>query len=182
MDFLKNLKKKTLLVVPNSMKSTILEKIQKLDFLPNIKILCFSELLQKFDFNYTKEACIYLTQKYHFSVDIAEVYIQNMYFLDEDCVVSPKLKKILEIKKDLFEQKLFYKDHLFIDIIKNWDVIIYGYDYFLKEEQKFIDHLKSLTCVRIYPKESVPSKQCIVHQFQTIEEELEYVLNQFANY
>ena len=55
MDFLNNLKEQSLLIIPNNLKTKVLEEINKQERLINVKILTFNEFNKHYFFDYNQE-------------------------------------------------------------------------------------------------------------------------------
>ena len=60
MEFLKNIKNKTLLITDNSLKNKILDEINSLDNLVNIKIITKEEFIKRYYFDYNEETIYYV--------------------------------------------------------------------------------------------------------------------------
>ena len=68
MDFLKNIKNKTLIIVEDNLKNKILEVIDKQNKLINLKILTITEFYKRYFFDYNKETLYYLNKNYSYTV------------------------------------------------------------------------------------------------------------------
>lgn len=176
MEFLKYIKNKTLLIVPNVQKKKILEELDTYDALFNIKIMSFQEFKKKYYFDYTKETLLYMVRKYDLKIDVARVYIENMYSLSGLYTSSDKLNELTLMKSNLLDHNLLVKDPFFVESLKSYSILFYGYDYYLKEEEMLIEELKKITDVQVFRKAVYPFKKLAAYEFLTIDEEVEYVL------
>lgn len=176
MEFLKNIQKDTLLIAPSNMKRKVLEELDSLNTLITIKMMSFRELLEKLDFSYNEETLLYLSKTYNVKPHTAKIYIKNLYYLKDQETDDIQVRKLQEMKKDLQAKKLIDTDLLFIEYLKEQNILFYGYDYYTKEEKKLIEELQKITNVEVYMENSVTEKQLIVYPFQTIEEEIESVV------
>ncbi len=180
MEFLNEIEDGSILVTPNSWKLKILKEIDAHKKLHNIKIMSFDELLNLTEFSISKEALFYLTKEKKIPLSIAHIYLKNMYYIEEE-TDNERLQELFNLKKELFSKKLLKKDELFVKSLEKRSLYFYGYDFFLKEEQKFIQKLSSHANIQIHKKPERPPKELTVYKFQTIQEELEYVLQQICD-
>ena len=71
------------LIITNELdKKRILKKGNDLKELIPGKIMGYREFLKKIYFDYTEEAVVYIVEKYQVTKEIAEIYLQNLYYLD----------------------------------------------------------------------------------------------------
>ena len=82
MNFLDNIKDETILIVPNTLKSKILEYIDKLDHLVNVKLYGLNEVRDHLHFSYKEEAILYLMDKFGYKYEVSSTLIKNMYFTE----------------------------------------------------------------------------------------------------
>ena len=74
----------SIIVVTNSgNKENILKEISNKGKLINLKFYSFNDLKKGLFFDYDNEALLYIMNKYHVNLDIARVYLENMYFLKD---------------------------------------------------------------------------------------------------
>ena len=81
MDFLKNIKNKTLIIVEDNLKNKILEIIDKQNKLINLKILTITEFYKRYFFDYNKETLYYLCKNYNLSVSNSKMYLDNIKYV-----------------------------------------------------------------------------------------------------
>ena len=79
MNFLKDLKNNSLLICPNDIKNTILQELNKMKKLINIKFMTIEELIKKYYFDYDNKTILYLMNTYNINYDIALIYLKNIY-------------------------------------------------------------------------------------------------------
>ena len=72
-----------LVIVKDEMKNSLLELISKCNKILNIKIITLSELKKKYYFDYDREAIHYICNKYNVNFDVAKIYLNNMYYLND---------------------------------------------------------------------------------------------------
>ena len=63
MDFLNDIKEKTIIVCPNTVKEKLLTEINKYNRLINVKIITLEELKRLVYFDYDESAILYLIEK-----------------------------------------------------------------------------------------------------------------------
>lgn len=180
MELLKYLKNGSVLVVPTVIKKQLLEEIDTLDTLLNIKMMSKQEFIRQYYFDYDKETLIYLTNKYDIKLEVAKVYIENMYKLNDAFTSSNSLNELTLMKNNLLDHGLLKTNAIFKEYLKNHPVIFYGYDYYLKEDERLIDELKTITDVQVFRQAENPQKELTVYEFATIFDEVEFVLNKIC--
>ena len=140
MEFLNEIKTSTLIITNN--KKDILEYLTKINDLKDIKIISFKELIENLTFTYDEKSLVFLCNKLNIKKTISEIYLKNIYFIEDKEYKSNKLKKLKEIKELLDKQDLLIYNKEFINYLKQKEVIIYGYNSFTKYEQNIINKLK----------------------------------------
>ena len=119
MEFLKEIKEDTILIIPNNLKEKILKYIDSLDKLIPIKIFSLEELKKKIYFDYDIHAILYLMDKYHYKYEVSKVLLDNMYYVSDERYSSNKLNHLVTLKQELKSSSLLKEDPLFFDFIHN---------------------------------------------------------------
>lgn len=169
------LKDNTLLIVPNNLKIKILMMFDKFNELKNIKIMSLEDVLRHLYFDYNEETIFRMMTKYSLKYNISKVYIENMYYIDTYLYDSDKLNDLVLKFRFLLDNNLLIVDGLFKNFLKKRKIVLYGYDFLTKFQDKVVGQLKEITSVEIIKREEVKKHQLDVYQFQTIEEEVEFV-------
>ncbi len=177
MKVLDYLKDNLLIITSNNAKEKIIQKIS-LEPIFNYKILTMDELKQELFFSYDIDAILYIVNKYNIKPENANEYINYMYFLEDKEYKSSKLNMLLKIKKELEENNLLKKDELFLNIIKNMEVVVYGIDILSKENTKI---LQKLPQKYTFIKDDMCKKINTIYKFDTIHEEINYLLNEISS-
>lgn len=172
MDFLENLTSETLLIAPSQTKEKILEKINKLDKLINIKIMSFEELKKNILFDYNIETILYLMNKYNYKYEVAKNYIENLYFITKENYQAEKLIFLKNLKDELEENKLLEHNALFKNAYKNKSVVVFGYNNVSRFNQYLLSFFSS---VKIIEKKINEDKKN-VYEFETLNEEILFIL------
>ena len=82
MNFIDNL----VLIVPSNIKQDIIEKIRKDNSLLDITFITKEEFIKKSVFDYDNKTIHYLMNKYNLKYEIALVFLNNIYYIDNTMV------------------------------------------------------------------------------------------------
>ena len=113
MEFLKEIKEKTLLLVEDNLKNKILENIEKENQLINIKIMTRSEFIKHYFYDYNEETIYYIAREYHTNSKNAKIYLENMKYVNYLKDDNSKVKFLKELYQDLKEKKLIIVDDFY---------------------------------------------------------------------
>ena len=174
MEFIDSLNDKTIIITNYSYKLDLLKKIDSSGKLFNLKFMTMEEVINKFYFTYDENAIYYLMDKYRVTRDIAGIYLKNIYFVDDKKYSNEKLDLLVRIKKDLRDNKLLIRDDLFLDFIKDKELVFYNFNDFSLFEKDLIKRLEKITKVRVVNKNYKKYSHKIYH-FDTIFDETEFV-------
>ena len=127
------------------------------------KVLTKSEFIDKYYYNY-EDAILKIMHDYNKNYEVAKEIFKYAVFTNEDNAKTEKLKKLLEIKNSLKEEKAFKnyiknKDIIFKNIAKNklfLDLGKYETDEYLDEKRFYTIH-KNITNEVIYVFEKISS-------------------------
>ena len=97
----------SIVICSNQMKKNILNQ----NLLLNIKIMTINELIKKLTFDYDEKAIFHIMQKENIKYSLAQMYLDNIYYIENKEYESPKLKKLVEIKESVKELLIY--DELF---------------------------------------------------------------------
>jgi hypothetical protein len=140
------------LVITNN-KKNILNYLNNNKKLLNIKIMSLQEFKDKYFGCYNEKAIYYLIKKYHYKYEIAKMYLNNFLFIPE-------------LKKELEENNLIYKEPLFKESLKRI-VIDTEIDPYIKKEIEKYEF--------IYLKKESNNYKPNVYEFENIEDEVNFV-------
>lgn len=147
--------------------------------LTNIKFLNMKEIIKHYYFDYNEKAIYYLMHNYNLNYDIACTYLENMYYVNNVKYNNEKLDNLVKLKEELINNNLLIYDELFINMIKNRDVIVYKLDLNNFEENLIIE-LEKYTRVSYIDKKYNNYKHDVI-KFNTIDEEVEFVAYSIAH-
>lgn len=74
------LKDNDILILNPSQKQKVIEECSSKNLL-NIKFMTLNDLKENFYFKYDEKAHLYLMKKYDFAYDVANKYLNNLYYL-----------------------------------------------------------------------------------------------------
>ena len=98
MDFIKNIKNNSLLIIPNNIKEKVIEYISSLDRIIDVKILSLNELKKELLFNIDDESILFLMDKYNLKKEVAVEYLNNIYYVDNKSIKIPLIYGTTELK------------------------------------------------------------------------------------
>ena len=178
MDFIKQLKDNSILLVPYNIKDKILEYIDLNNILKPIKIITFNDLKNGLLYTYENQAIYEVMKRYNVNYGVAKNYISDTYYVDDSD--NFKMNHLRDVKSFLDENNFLIYDKLFRDLLKTKDVFyVYGFDYINKFNSYLLDIVKEYTEVIIIPKEKFDYKHN-VYEFKTMDDEVSYVAEEIS--
>lgn len=178
MDFIKQLKGNSILLVPYNIKDKILEYIDLNNILIPIKIITFNDLKNGLLYTYENQAIYEVMKKYNVNYGVAKNYISDTYYVDDSD--NFKMNHLRDVKTFLNENNLLIYDKLFRNLLKTKDAFyVYGFDYINKFNSYLLDIVKEYTEVIIIPKEKFDYKHN-VYEFKTMDDEVSYVAEEIS--
>ena len=173
MDFKTIAEDNLLIICDNDIKKKMLSFLNAEKNIYDIKFMNINEVVKKLYFDYDKESIYYLMNKYNLTYEIAKIYIDNMYYIDDKEYKNDKLNMLVKYKKELEENNLLIKDPLFIDYIKNKKIKVC-----MRKISKYNNYvfniLRNYTSVEIYDFKYDNYKHK-VYEFDYLDKEIEYV-------
>ena len=163
--------KEKLLIIPSNFK-----KIKKINnnLLSNIKVTTFNEIKEELYFKYNEEAIHFIMKKCSVNYELARIYIENMYYIENKKYNISKLDNLVSLKQDLENNKLLIKNKLYKSFLKTKNIVIENYSNFTKFEKKIINELREITTVDIiYRIEEKHIEYC--YELNKIFDEVEYI-------
>ena len=179
MDILE-IKNNTIIVCSNNEKKNLLKKLNESDKLLPIKFLSKSDFIKTLTFSYDEKTLYYVRKKYNVKIEVAKEYLDNIYYVSDKKYDNDKLDFLVNLKKDLIENKLLKTDELFINSLKCKDIIIYNLGYIDNFLSKLLDNIKSVCNVKIVNKENETLYSKKVYRFTHIDDEVNYIACQIC--
>jgi len=163
-----------IIITSNITKKELLKSFNS--SLNNIKIYTISEFNKLYYGNYSKEAILYIMNKYNVIYEIANIYLNNLTYIEDKEYKRPKLKFLKELKQDLINNKLYKINNLFKESLKEKKIIIYNL-YPTKELELLKQSLDSFSHVEIINNKEKKYLKHDIYLLPTIEDEVVYVAN-----
>ena len=135
----------------------------------NNKFYSFRELKKKLIFDYNNKTIEYVMNKYNVNINIAKIYLENLYFLKD--LEDNKVKFLNALKKDLDENNLLIYNKEFRKYLENKDITVYNKSKLSKEEKRILEGL-NIRIENNLNNNYEPS----IYEAENIEEEVEYVV------
>jgi len=168
--------KNSIIIVRDEAKDSIIKKISSK--LLNIKVITLSELKKNYYFDYTKEAVYEISKKYNCIVEVAEIYIQNLYYIQD--IEEEKIRFLKSIRDYLDEKKLLKRNPLFRSYLKGKKIVLYNLENVDKFYKNIFDELRKYSEVCKYSEEREKS---IKHIYKALnkDEEIAFVACSIVN-
>lgn len=171
MNFYNEIQDNTIIICENNYKKYILKELNKKQLFLNIKFFSKKEFLNEYLFKYNERTLAYLINKYNYKVDIAKMYLNNLYNIENREYNNEKLQFLTNLKEELDKNKLLIYNDNFKNTLKNKNILVVGYPYLEKYE---LDIFNKLNANIINDKETNNNHK-YVYEFKTQEEEINYV-------
>lgn len=155
-----------IVITSNNNKMNLLKKFLKEKKFNKYKFYTMNEFKKNMCFDYNDEALEYIVSKYHVNLNIAKIYMDNMYFLE--CIDNEKIIFLNNLKDELINNKLLIINNAFKEYIVSKKIIIYNYE-LTKEDKKVLNGL-DYEIVNNY-NNYVP----VIYEAKDIDTEIEFV-------
>ena len=170
MDFINDITHETLVISNTNIKDIFMN----MKILKPIKFMKLEEFLGKYYFSYDENTIKYIMDKYHIKYDIAKEYLDNLYYVSNMTYEVSKLDFLVNLKKELDDNKLLTYNDVFKRYIKNIKIILYDIDL-----NKFLEKtFRELDYECIYPKYQTYSHE--VYKFNAMSDEVNYVAKKIS--
>ena len=161
-------------ITNEAQKIDCLKKIAREKKINNNKFMSFQELKKKLFFDYEDNALEYIIKKYRVNLDIAKIYVENLYFLKD--LDNAKIKFLKSLKRDLEEHNLLIKNKNFRNYIKNKKITVVTNTYLTKEEKLILSGLDYEVV-----KTKLENHEPEVYEAKDINEEVEFVVTKISS-
>lgn len=166
-------KNNQIIITSNVSKKNLLKKNNQ--ELLNIKIYSLPEFNKLFYFDYNEETIYYIMTKYKVKYEIAKIYLNNLTYIEDINYDNNKLSFLASLKKELLNNKLLKVNKLFINTLKNKDIVFYNLPS-TKELSYLIELLQKDNTITI-KQDKLNTYSHTIYELQTIEDEVEYIAN-----
>ncbi|MBQ3021650.1 MAG: PD-(D/E)XK nuclease family protein [Bacilli bacterium] len=162
------IKDNSILIIPNNLKLELIRNIRLYNKDLNVKIFSLDEFIKKLTFDYDEKTIYELMKLENVNYNIAKLYLNNIKYVDKYYNID-KLDKLYDIKCKLND--FLIKDNLFYHLIKEKEIIIYGYDYINKYQYKVLNNVNNLKVIN----KKYNDYNHNVYKFNTLEDEVIFV-------
>lgn len=170
---LDNIKNNTVIIVPKQIKKKIIKSLNDMNIL-NVKVITFDEVKREILFSYDEKSIYYLCKKYNLKVPVANMFIENMYYINPNKKYNnPKLDMLVDYYNDLSSEGLISDNLYFKEFLKVRNVVILGFDYLTKLELYLLERIKEWTRVEISLNNSFKPRKLEIMEYPTIKEEVQ---------
>lgn len=170
-----------IIIAPSYIKEDILKEIDDSNKLYNIKIISLEALYEEFTFKISKEMIYFLMKHYNTTVDIAKRYLKSLQdtMLISNDISNFQINYLIQIKNELINYHLIRENHeKCYNYYNNYQLIVIGYNYIDNKYRLLLNNFKHVTIIN---DEQNIKEGLIVYKFKTIEQEINYVLDDISN-
>ena len=164
-------------IIITEQKLILLKMLNEASGFFDVKIMSKKEFIDHYYFTYDEKAIYYLMDKYNLKEDIALVYLDNLYYIEDKDYQNDKLNALVNIKNELIKNNLLIFDDLFV--VNDHRIVFYNYNSFNKFDKAMIENLKKETEVLIIEKE-YKKYDPVVYEFDNIFEEVSFVATEIV--
>lgn len=180
MDFLNSLENNSILLIPYNLRDKVLEYLDSINSIINIKIMTFNDLKKGLMFDYNNEAIYNVMINSNVNYSVAKNYVDNLYFINNKNYSNSKLDNLVSILNDLDNKDLLIKDRLFKNLLKSKSKLyVYGFNHINKFNNYLLDLSKNYIEVINLDNKCFNYKHT-VYKLKTIEDEIAYVAEEIS--
>lgn len=165
-----------IIITNNSNKLTILKNNQDLKYL---KIYTLAEFNRLYYFDYDVKTISYIMNKYQVICEIAQIYLNNLIYIEDKKYLNSKLNFLSSLKKDLISQNLLIKNQLFKAFLNNKHITFYDVTN-TKEKQLLFNQLSQNNEVTDY---QIPLQKYehSIYELNNLEQEVIFIANKICS-
>ena len=173
------IQKTTLVITSKEQKQKWLKRLFQKKKITPMKFMTEETLFSKLTFTWDYQALLYLAITYQLKIENAFVYLEAMRYVEDKTYNCEKLDQLVALKQELTKQNLLHYDHLFMEKLKQYQVI-----FELNEPSKFltklIDRVAIQTEVTIHEAQPTSEFTHPVYQFSDMEAEVTFVADRIS--
>lgn len=174
-----NLFDEVVIISSSRNRRIIQEYIFKQKLLLNINYKTFSEVVDDWYGVYSKEALVELVQREGVHPEIAQILLDNTFYVSNSNYSNPKISKLREIKSQY--SRFLKREKLAINLYKNKKIFIIHPNYRNTLFIKLLPSLESISDVRIINFAKKREKELILYRFDSIKEEVEALAHEISH-
>lgn len=172
-EWIKNLTSNDILIVSSTEKETLLDLLAKEKYLLKFKLYTFNDFRNLISYENNLELALELKKKLNISLDLATIYLNNLYYIQEDKEYDNKrLNDLKQIKID-WKDKLNISCHHY-NFLKDKTIHAYNLEN-LKKEITVLCNSINKTCDFIDKNEINKDITTPVYQFESLDKEIDYI-------
>ena len=166
-----DIQNKTIIICEENYKMNILKQLSQSKLFLDVKFFSKKEFFNEYLFKYNEKTISYLVNKYNYKVDVAKMYLENLYYIDENKEYnSSKLQFLVNLKRELLENNLLVFNSNFKEYIKNFKIIVLNYPFIEKYELDIFDSIEA-EIINDFEEYKIDK----VYEFETMEDEINFV-------
>lgn len=166
-----------IIITSHTNKINLLKKLNT--SLNNIKIYTLEEFNRLYYFDYNEQTIYYIMNKYNVIYEIAKIYLNNLYYIENKEYKNNKLSFLVSLKKELISEKLLTHNPLFNDYISNKEIVFYNIPH-TKELDSLSNSLSSITKVS-YEQTPINKYSHTIYSLNSDIEEVEFIANKICS-
>ena len=165
----------SIIICPNNIKETLIKEKSTFFVEKDIKFLSKQELITGTYYTYDIDAVYYVSKKYNYNLDLAEEVLNNIFDITP---INKKLSELVDIYKDLIDNKLLKLNKYFKYLFENKEVYVYGYDELDVELQRIFEILNVNPLYIDFENKNIYHHS--YYLFNSIEEEINFLINEIC--
>ncbi len=166
----------TIIICEDSYKKNILTSLAEKHLFLNVKFLRKDEFWQEYFFKTNEKALYYLISHYKMKPALAEMYLDNLKYIDKEEYNDEKLDFLVKLKKELEQNNLLIYNPHFLSYLQSFEkIFVIGYDYLESYEEEIFKKINA-TIIR----ENRNNKIKTVYEFKTMNEEITFVVKKIS--
>ena len=171
-----DIKDNAIIICENDYKECLLKKFSSNKLFLNVKFYTKKSFFENYFYKYKDNTLLYLINKYGFKVDIAKMYLEKLYYIDENkTYFHEKLQRLVDIKNELIINNYLIYNEQFKDYLSNKKIYVLGYPYLNNHEIKVF----SLYDVE-YESFNINCNHKNIYVFENVEKEIDYVFKKIC--
>lgn len=174
------IKENSLIIIENGTKEQFIKEFRQTHPLFAATVLELDEFQKKYYFDYTTEAVFYIHKKYRVIKEIAEIYLENIYFLKED-IDTPKTTFLKNLKIDLEQNGLLLYDEQFRTYLKDKDIYLYKLEYVDNFYKRTFEEIEKIAHVHYIEEEEESTSIKPLYKLSNREQEVAFVASEIAS-
>lgn len=176
-----DIKEHSLIVLKDGFKNTFLKDFREKLGLYDIKVMELSELKKKFYFDYTKKTVYYVHKNYNVIGEIAQIYVENLYFIDRANTGDEKVNFLSTLKRELVDKRLLKIDSTFRNSLKNFEVVLFDLKNVDNFHENMFADIAKITKVTAIDDDRGTETAKRLYRLANKEEEVSFVASEIVN-